>query len=40
MARTRKHRGNKKIGWARKKCKGKKGNALKHCMRRYLKGGK
>lgn len=29
-----------KIGVARKRCKGKKGNALKSCMRKVMKGGK
>ena len=30
----------KSIGVARKRCKGKKGTALKTCMRRVMKGGK
>jgi len=29
-----------KIGIARKRCVGKKGTALKNCMRRVMKGGK
>ena len=29
-------RGNRKIGWARKKCKGKTGRALSICMKRLL----
>lgn len=29
-----------KIGVARHRCKGKKGTALKTCMRRVMKGGK
>jgi len=28
------------IGVARKRCKGKKGNSLKSCMRTQMKGGK
>jgi len=32
--------GNKGIGKARKACTGKKGNALKSCMRSKMKGGK
>jgi len=42
MAKRKKRRKGqtKSIGVARKRCKGKKGNELKRCMRRVMKGGK